>query len=569
MPPPTVNRIASLSPDAPTLDGRPHAHEAASTVGGPAPRTPELDRSGSAPRPTARVAIVEGSEGGMTTQTERLLRTRLRAAAVVLFLVSAAFLVRRLFFDPAAGIVDPDVVRGGRLLDWLHVAHASVLGLAALKLCRRCAISMKHLRIAELVVFGSTTAIMALVQHQITITTSHLRAFVDNPAAMWYLLIFVYAMFIPNTWRRAAAVIGSIAAVPLFVMALDMAFDPRVREVVEVFDATTFGLMMVVGAGASVFGNYTINALRSEVFAAREFGQYRLRHRIGAGGMGEVYLAEHQLLKRPCAIKLIRPSQQADPRALARFEREVRATARLSHWNTVEVFDYGSTEDGTFYYVMEYLPGLSVAELIERHGPLPADRTIHLLDQVCDALGEAHALGLVHRDIKPGNLFAAQRGGVYDVAKLLDFGLAKPVIETGDLQLTQEGAITGSPLFMSPEQAMGETDPDARSDIYSLGAVAYYMLAGRPPFEGSKPMQVVLAHARDAAPPLSRWNTNVPEDLEQVIMRCLAKRPEDRYPDADALSEALAACAAAGRWTRARAAEWWLGQPSPAVAATT
>ena len=145
--------------------------------------------------------------------------------------------------------------------------------------------------------------------------------------------------------------------------------------------------------------------------------------------MGEVYLAEHQMMKRPCAIKLIRPNKARDPRALARFEREVRATAKLSHWNTVEIFDYGRTDDGTFYYVMEYLPGLSLSELVERHGPLPPERVIYLLEQTCDALRKAHAAGLVHRDIKPGNIFAAIRGGVYDVAKLLDFGLAKPIAD--------------------------------------------------------------------------------------------------------------------------------------------
>jgi eukaryotic-like serine/threonine-protein kinase len=254
---------------------------------------------------------------------------------------------------------------------------------------------------------------------------------------------------------------------------------------------------------------------------------------------------------------LIHPERAGDPQVLARFEREVRTTARLSHWNTIEIFDYGRTEDGTFFYVMEYLPGLSLEDLLERHGPLPAERVVHLLRQTCHGLREAHAIGLIHRDIKPGNIFAAQRGGLYDVAKLLDFGLVKPVAEIASTRLTHEGGVSGTPLFMSPEQARGVGDLDARSDIYSLGAVAYTLLTGRPPFERPSPMEVLIAHARDEVVPPSKLRPDVPRDLERVILRCLAKKPEERFPDADRLEQALAECAAAGQWTQARAARWW------------
>ena len=275
--------------------------------------------------------------------------------------------------------------------------------------------------------------------------------------------------------------------------------------------------------------------------------------------MGEVYLAEHQLLKRPCALKVIRPGKADDPKVLARFEREVRATAALSHWNTVEIYDYGRTDDGTFYYVMEYLPGQSVADLVNRYGALPPGRVIYLLRQICDALHEAHTAGLIHRDIKPGNIFAAQRGGVYDVAKLLDFGLAKPLANTvgEDIHLTHDGAITGSPLFMSPEQSLGEKEPDARGDIYSLGAVAYFMLTGHAPFEANTPMKVLVAHAREEPPPFSRWRHDGPYDLEVVVMRCLAKRPEDRFQNVLDLNLAFAGCSAASDWSCQRAEEWW------------
>jgi serine/threonine-protein kinase len=314
------------------------------------------------------------------------------------------------------------------------------------------------------------------------------------------------------------------------------------------------------------FWTHLIKALRRQAFAAKQLGQYRLIGRLGAGGMGEVYLAEHRMLKRLCAIKFIQPEQAGDPQVLARFEREVRMTARLSHWNTVEIYDYGRTEDGTFFYVMEYLPGLSLEELLERHGPLPAARVVHLLRQTCQALREAHGSGLIHRDIKPGNIFVAQRGALYDVAKLLDFGLVKPVAETSSTRLTQEGAISGTPLFMSPEQARDGNDVDARSDIYSLGAVAYTLLTGRPPFDGANPLEVMIAHARDEVAPPSQLRAGVPADLEQIILRCLAKRPEERFQDTESLEEALAECASAEHWTQAHATRWWAecGQVGPA-----
>ena len=309
--------------------------------------------------------------------------------------------------------------------------------------------------------------------------------------------------------------------------------------------------------------------MRRQAYEARELGQYRLKRLLGAGGMGEVYLAEHRLLKRPCALKLIKAGKTDDPRTLARFEREVQSIATLSHWNTVEIFDYGSTDDGTFYYVMEYLPGLSIADLIERHGPLPAERVVYLLEQVCDALSEAHGIGLVHRDVKPGNIYAAKRGGIYDVAKLLDFGLVKSVDGVTDSHLTIDGAITGSPLYMSPEQAMGESEPDARSDIYALGCVGYFMLTGRPPFEGDKPIKILFSHANEPVTPPSKLRDDVPPDLEEIILRCLAKRPEHRYPDTASLAAALRNCACHGDWTRERAARWWRTQereiPEPAV----
>ena len=235
-----------------------------------------------------------------------------------------------------------------------------------------------------------------------------------------------------------------------------------------------------------------------------------------------------------------------DPRALERFEREFRLTARLSHPNTVEVYDYGRAEDGTYYYVMEYLKGLSLAELVNRHGPLPPGRVVYLLRQVCGALRKAHAAGLIHRDIKPSNIFAARQGGLGDVAKLLDFGFVLPTAILGEATLTGEGQILGTPLYMSPEQAKGGHELDERSDIYSLGAVAYHLLTGRPPFQAKGRTAVLIAHARDPVEPPSRVRPGIPEDLERVVLRCLAKPPDERFPDAEALEQALGACARGG-----------------------
>jgi eukaryotic-like serine/threonine-protein kinase len=322
-----------------------------------------------------------------------------------------------------------------------------------------------------------------------------------------------------------------------------------------------------VMAGVAVFALQRIKLPRRQGLATKQIAQYRLLSLLGTGGMGEVYLAEHRMLKRLCALKLIRPELARDAQVLTRFEREVRTTARLSHWNTVNIFDYGRTDDGTFYYVMEYLPGLSFEEILQTHGRQPAERVVHLLRQACQALREAHSIGLIHRDIKPANLFVAVRGGVYDVVKVLDFGLVKQIAEIPSSRLTQQGSLSGTPLFMSPEQASGIDDVDGRSDIYSLGAVAYLLLTGRPPFERRSPMEVLIAHVRDEVRPPSEFCAEVPADLETIVLRCLAKKPEDRYQDMDDLEHALAQCSVADRWTQSSAVRWWQdnaqGSPQP------
>jgi len=505
-----------------------------------------------------QVDLVEGTGPELTAEIQALLRRRLRLAGLILAAGFAVFLIPHFFRANFQSARDANFFV-------LHVATTLIIAIVATSLCHRQRFSLWWLRSSESVIFGLSTAFFLGMQYLVTLRCCEQGIF-QAPAGPWLVLIFTYALFIPNTLRRAAMVIGLMAAAPISLLAIMLWTDPTLFSMVTVSDLAGFPLMILLAAGSSVFGVDTIGSLRREVFQARQLGQYRLRHRIGAGGMGEVYLAEHQLLKRPCVIKLIRPERAGDPRVLHRFQREVRATAKLSHWNTVEIFDYGSTKDGTFYYVMAYLPGMSLKELVERFGPLPPARVIYLLRQACDALAEAHAAGLVHRDIKPANIFAARQGGIYDVAKLLDFGLVKRLTDEQPAHLTAEGAITGSPLFMSPEQVLGENRIDGRSDIYSLGTVGYYLLTGRPPFDGEKTIKVMFAHAHQPVIPPSTYKSDIPADLEQVLLRCLAKSPGDRYQDVIGLEAALAQCEATGGWGRREAADWWRGVDLPDVA---
>jgi serine/threonine-protein kinase len=492
---------------------------------------------------------VSGSGPHLTKETQALLRLRLRAAAFILLIGFGVFLIRHIAGALMGEAISP-------LLLTFHVLVVLVLGVCAAPLCRKCTVSIKKLRISELVIFGLPAAFFLTLQHRGALEDAG-RGITPPAMPFWVLLICTYGMFIPNTWQRAAVVTGTMALAPLLLVCSMAMVYPQVAGVMTVLGVVQHALVLVITAAAAVLGTHLINTLRREVYEAKQIGQYSLIELLGTGGMGDVYLAEHRMLKRPCAIKLIHPERGGDPQVLARFEREVRMTARLSHWNTVEIFDYGRTDDGTFYYVMEYLPGLSLEALLERHGPLPPERVVYLMRQVCQALREAHAIGLIHRDIKPGNVFAAQRGGLYDVAKLLDFGLVKPLADKDSVRLTLDGSISGTPLFMSPEQARGRSDVDARSDIYSLGAVAYALLTGRPPFDGTNPMDVLVAQIHEHPARPSQHHADVPADLEEVILRCLAKRPGDRYQTVDQLEQALSECAAADQWTQSHAARWW------------
>jgi serine/threonine-protein kinase len=359
----------------------------------------------------------------------------------------------------------------------------------------------------------------------------------------WVLLLVIYGLFIPNTWKRATLVICGVASIPILLLGAVCLVDPEVNglQAGVLMLATT--LTVAFAAGIAIFGAHRIDSLRRDVAAARRLGQYQLKELLGVGGMGEVYRAEHVLLRRPCAIKLIRPERSGDSRNLLRFQREVQATATLTNWHTVEIYDYGHAEDGTFYYVMEYLPGLTLEQLVSRDGPLSPEQTIHFLRQICAALREAHAIGLIHRDIKPGNIIVGERGGLPDVAKLLDFGLVRATkFDSNDAKLTQTGSLVGTPAYMSPEQARDDENLTERSDIYSLGAVAYFLLTGRPPFVAKTAVQVLAAHLHEYVKPLTDIRSDVPADLETVILHCLEKDPQRRFPCVGDLDEALSRC---------------------------
>ncbi len=511
--------------------------------------------------PRGRVAIVEGPTVQPETAAQSLLRQRLLAAAIVLCAGFGLFLVRSFFIE--------------RPLQGIHTLVVFAEGVCIALLAHPRQYSMRQLRWFELTMFG--LPVLFFLPYQFLFMLSEAKqgsavltlAAFKSVALYWLVTMVFYGLIVPNDWKRAAWIIVPMT-LPLPALAVaTRPFHELVAQVVTVDQVSDVFLVLLVGAICSVYGAYIMNSLRIAAVKAQKFGQYRLLRPLGEGGMGQVYLAEHQLLKRPCAIKLIRPDQAGNPQALARFEREVWATAKLTHWNTIDIYDFGRTDDGTFYYVMEYLPGLDLGELVRRFGPMPAGRVIHVLRQLAAALREAHMAGLIHRDIKPSNVIVTTRGGVYDVVKLLDFGLAKPVADEQAVQLTREGMIAGTPRYISPEQCTANGRVDARSDIYSLGALAYVLLAGRPPFNQASAVEVVIAHLHEQVPPVSRWVVSVPEDLEAIVLRCLAKQPQDRFPNVEQLDAALAACQSAGDWTQDQARAWWLQAETSAESAPT
>jgi serine/threonine protein kinase len=306
--------------------------------------------------------------------------------------------------------------------------------------------------------------------------------------------------------------------------------------------------------------------LHDATLAAQQLGQYTLVEKLGSGGMGTVYKARHALLRRPTAIKILNPKTISDT-ATARFEREVQLTSGLTHPNTVAIYDFGRTPEGVFYYAMEYLEGVNLDELVKRHGPLPEARATYILRQVCASLAEAHAAGLIHRDVKPANVFLTFRGGQYDFVKVLDFGLAKLAGEEREGNLTSTDVVAGTPLYVSPEAITQPERLDARADVYGIGAVGYFLLTGTPVFTGSSATDICLQHVRTTPePPSARTGQPISPALEALLLRCLAKTPPQRPSDAAELLALLEACSVSGSWTAADAAQWWKARQPDSIA---
>jgi tRNA A-37 threonylcarbamoyl transferase component Bud32 len=379
--------------------------------------------------------------------------------------------------------------------------------------------------------------------------------------AVWTML---FAVVVPNRpYRTLLATLASVSAVPV-VVGYVVTHNPIPGVTGPKF---FFGLIfpyLLVSIMAYV-GARVIHSLGKEVSRARAVGSYRLVELLGAGGMGEVWRAEHQLLSRPAAIKLIRPSSDgasgiAPQQLQERFQREAQATASMRSPHTIELYDFGVATDGTFYYVMELLDGFNLDKLVERFGPVPAERAIKLLLQVCDSLGEAHAEGLIHRDVKPANVFVCRYGRRVDFVKVLDFGMVKSQrdVERAETQLTGAHSVVGSPASMAPEQVLGNRPVDGRSDLYGVGVVAYWLITGQPVFEGKTALELMSQHAQ-AKPvaPSTRTELEIPQALDELILDCLAKDPAQRPPSADALAERLSSIETPSCWTTSRAREWW------------
>ncbi len=352
-----------------------------------------------------------------------------------------------------------------------------------------------------------------------------------------------------------------------------IATEVDVAEAFELEDTLRdafIGLFAVLGAAvlALVFFGHMLARLRRRSEAAEQralqLGCYTLADKLGEGGMGEVYQATHTLLRRPTAIKLLK-RHVGDDEAVRRFEREVQLTSQLTHPNTIAIYDYGHTPEGVFYYAMELLSGINLQQLVDRHGAVAPARALHILVQVCGALSEAHGKGLIHRDIKPPNVFLCERGGVYDTVKVLDFGLVKSIEpDAGDELVTKVGSIIGTPHFMAPEIVRDAVRATAQSDIYAVGAVAYFLLTGEFLFEGDTPMEICVAQLTSEPKPMQQF-ARVPAEIEAIVMGCLSKRPEDRPESMQLLAARFAACQVPGGWTNEAAAAWWSEHQTPKV----
>ena len=382
---------------------------------------------------------------------------------------------------------------------------------------------------------------------------------------------------------RGVPVVGAWQWLPKYQFGVGTKIDVReayrpLRVVRSIF-AILFLLLVLVSLVVLVFSYLQVvwrRRLTEAELKARQLGQYKISGKIGEGAMGVVYKAQHALLRRETALKLLLP-EKADAASVTRFEQEVRLTCRLTHPNTIQVYDYGHTPDGIFYYAMEFLDGLNLHELVHRYGAQPEERVIYILQQICESLNEAHNLGLIHRDVKPANVFLCDRGGVPDCLKVLDFGLVKrfggAAKHEEQAEAVREIELVGTPNYIAPEAIKDSNQVDARSDLYSVGALGYYLLTGREVFEGSSIAELCGKHLSEKpVPPGVRVGKTFDPKLEAVLLSCLEKDPVARPQTARELADRLSGCALARQWTPERRAAWWIehrksliGLPKPVL----
>lgn len=420
--------------------------------------------------------------------------------------------------------------------------------------------------------WGWETRELELFRQMASIPEPYVKAIIGGPNVGWVnVWIIVFPLLVPLPfWRMvlAAVATGSLNhLVPLGSVAvngLPEEISPYLGHIV-----ITSAIPTIICICVSILASRIVYGMARDITRARRLGSYQLIKTLGKGGMGEVWIARHRLMVRPAAIKLIRPemlsreggTSQSDVAVLLkRFEREVQTTAGLTSPNTVRVYDFGLTDDGTFYYVMELLQGMDLRRLVERFGPTSPERAVHILRQACHSLAEAHASGLIHRDIKPANIFICHRGLDYDFVKVLDFGLVKDVSEgsrEGTL-VTAQGIVSGTPAYMSPEMAQGDS-LDGRTDIYALGCVAWWLLTGRQVFEGDSAMKLLVQHASEKPErPSACSELDIPTELDDLVLTCLEKHPDKRPVSAEDLALRLDAMSKdMHSWTSGEAESWW------------
>jgi serine/threonine-protein kinase len=498
--------------------------------------------------------LTSATGGSFEQELRELLRQRTRLMLVVVFLVAAfaalvyGFLVKV-----------PPAISGG-LAPWEHVVRVTILAVFAVAFGLTYAPKGTARRF-QLLAFWVVAIVLVLVVPLSAAITPE-----EEPYLVVSLTLFLYAVFIPSP-ARYPVMLGVLALVTFALSAIVMyAFVPEAQAYWAGRGGPTAlrDYLISGAAGIAMLGfvahvaSRTLYSLRRTAHQASRLGNYIVEEVLGEGGMGQVFRARHALIRRPTAVKVMQVTGEDQLSAVQRFEREVQLSATLSHPNTITIFDFGRTPDNRFYYVMEYLDGLDLQKLVDRFGPVTAARGVFILTQVSSALSEAHARGIVHRDIKPSNIFLTQRGGLYDFVKVLDFGLAKQVTAVETVSLTKTGVALGTPRYISPEAIRGAQNIDARSDLYCLGAVAYFMLTGRPPFDAVTSAELMIDHLKAKPVPLSHVSElPIPAELEAIVLRCLEKEPEDRYQTAAELEAALQSVPLEDPWSQVKANEWW------------